>query len=361
MSVPKKDKSIYLNTAACGLVSNDIASAGINFIQSLTQNASLYAEHWRDVTSLSIRRNIAVFLEAPETNIAMIPNFSFGMNAVVQSLKGTEKVLLYDRDYPSLTYPFLVNKFDVSWFSSDDNFTINPEVIEQKLKSEKIDLLAISHAQWLSGALVDLKKIIAICHQYMVPVIVDATQSLGAISISIKDLQPDVLIASNYKWMNTGFGTGIIFLSDSFLERYPPVIGGVHSYELKSDRLNRKPSALDFEPGHTNMAGFSILDAAISDKMHKGLNSIEINNLNLTRKFISECLNLPVTLIGPASMEQRCSIVVLKDENGLGNWLQKNNFIVTLRNSTIRLSFHYYNTIEEVHLLINCIHQHAKN
>lgn len=351
------EKFIYLNTPACGLVPDQFSKEGIAFYESLSKNASRQAEQWRDEASIRIRKTIADFLEAPANNIAMIPNFSFGMNAVVQSLKGTETILLYDRDYPSLTYPFLVNQFNIAWFTSEDNFTIHPETIEQKLKSERIDLLAISQVQWLSGTLIDLKRIIEICHQFNIPVIVDCTQSLGALPISIKDLNPDVLIASNYKWMNAGFGTGIMYLSDSFLEKYPPSTGGFHSFEQKGNKLKRTPSALDFEPGHTNMAGFSILEAAVLDKSERGLKVIENHNQRLTSAFTDQCAHLPVTLIGSTTMQHRCSIIVLKDENGLGSLLQKNNFIVTHRNATIRLGFHYYNTMEEVTQLTNCIRQ----
>lgn len=347
---------IYLNTAACGLVSEKIALAGIEFYKTLSKNGSKRAESWRESEATRIRKNIADFLDAPEQNLAMIPGFSHGMNAVVQSLNGSEKILLYEKDYPSLINPFQVNNFDISWLpATGDGFQIDPNFIEQKVITEKIDLVALSHVQWLSGAKTDLKRIIDICHKHQIPIIVDATQSLGAMPVSLKDLPADVLIASNYKWMNAGFGTGIIYLSDAFLQTYPPVFGGVNSYELKDGRMIRQPSVLDMEPGHLNMAGFSILEAAIQDKKQRGLKAIEEHNQQLTRLFLAACANLPIKIVGPLSMENRCSIIVLKDEDGLGKWLQENNFVVTLRNETIRLGFHYYNTLEEVEQLINCL------
>lgn len=347
--------AIYLDTPGCGIVSPEATNEGVRFYQSLESNSSQNAIHWRDVTAAQIRKNIASFLDSPEENVALIPNFSFGINGVVQSLKGTEKILLYKKDYPSLTNPFTVNNFNITWFSSADNFTISPDTIEQELKHQKIDLLAISHVQWLSGALIDLKAIIQICHKYNIKVIVDTTQSLGSMPISVKDLEPDVLIASNYKWMNAGFGTGIIYLSDAFLKAFPPVLGGVNSYEIIAGKSHRKPSARDFEPGHINMAGFSVLNAAILDKNKRGLSQIEKHNHQLMEQFVSRCPDLPATLIGTPTMKNRNSIAVLEDKNGLGGWLQKNNFTVTLRNQTIRLGFHYYNTTKEVEQLISCI------
>src|SRR5699024_6843107 len=158
------------------------------------------------------------------------------------------------------------NNFEITWIPNGDGFHIDLDFIHQKLKSDNINLLAISHVQWLSGMKIDLKSIIDLCHQYGIPIIVDATQSLGAVSISVENLQPDVLIASNYKWMNAGYGTGVIYLSNGFLDHYPPVFGGVHSNPSESGNPKRHPSVLDLEPGHKNMAGFSVLEAAILDK-----------------------------------------------------------------------------------------------
>lgn len=345
----------YLDTPACGLVPPEISNAAIDFYKSLAQNSSKYSANWRDTQIPEIRKNIAGFLQAPENNIAMVPNFSFGINAVVQSLKGTEKILLYERDYPSLVNPFLANHFEVSWLSSKDNFIFGMGDLETELKTGKVDLFAVSHAQWLSGALIDFKKVVQLCHQYSVPVLIDTTQSLGAMPISVKDLDPDVLIASNYKWMNAGFGTGIIYISDTFLKKYPPVFRGANSYELQAGQRIHKISILDLEPGHINMSGFAVLNAAIAVKNNLGLEKIATHNCKLTQQFISECPNLPVSLIGAANMENRCSIIVLKDEKGLGNWLLQNNISVTLRNNTIRLGFHYYNDEMDVQQLIQCI------
>lgn len=354
MDYLKQNDLIYLNTAACGLVPETIAASGIAFYRGLSKGSPT-AEHWRDELSVKIRANIARFLNAPEANIAMIPCFSHGINAVVQSLKGSERILLYEWDYPSLVNPFKVNNFDIRWLQSEDGFSINPQSVAAKISGGKIDILAISHVQWMSGALADLQSIINICHRHGVLLIVDTTQSLGAEPVNIGELKPDVLISSNYKWMNAGFGTGIMYLSDSFLAQYPPVYGGVHSYVFEGGQEIRKPSALDYEPGHLNMSGFSVLDTAINHKLELGLENISRHNHQLTALFVEQCPKLPVTLIGPADMQNRSAIVVLKDEAGLGQWLVDNGFVVTLRNQTIRLSFHEHNTEEDIQKLIHCI------
>src|SRR5205085_11541602 len=140
-------------------------------------------------------------------NVAMIPNFSWAMNAIVQSLKGTEKVLLYKNDFPSVTEPFRVNKFDITWVEDTDGFTLSMEQIEECITGRRVDMVVISHVMWQSGYTLDIATVGRLCKEHEVIFIVDATQSLGSLHVDIANLGADVFISSNYKWMNAGFGT----------------------------------------------------------------------------------------------------------------------------------------------------------
>src|SRR4051812_22767115 len=86
---------IYLNTAACGLVTAETLEAANKLYGGFTHNSSACSEGWRLNDEPRIRQAIADFIGAPVTNVAMVPNFSWAMNAVVQSLNGDERVLLY--------------------------------------------------------------------------------------------------------------------------------------------------------------------------------------------------------------------------------------------------------------------------
>jgi len=348
--------TVYLNTAACGLVSPKATAAGMHLYTQFAADSSVYAEQWKAEEENKIRDTLSAFLEAPAESIAMIPNFSFGMNCVVQSLKGTEKVLLYRQDYPSLTEPFIINHFDITWIdAADDGFTINMETLAGLIAEKAIDLVAISHVQWLSGFKMDLEKLAAVCRKYDVILLIDGTQSLGAMPIRMAGSGIDVFIASNYKWMNAGFGTGIMYLTETFLKKYPPVVGGNNSYRMQAGKWMYAPSVHSYEPGHLNMFGFNVLAVAVRDKLGKGLDSIGQHNMQLTEYLLDSLDASTTTLIGPPSLENRSSIIFLQDKNGLGDWLRQHRIIVTHRNGNLRISMHYYNTQADIDALIQCI------
>lgn len=339
---------IYLNTAAAGLVPAQFTEAANKLYETFAGYTSANAEKWRDETQPLIRKHIAEFLSAPVENIALIPNFSWGINGVVHSLRGDEKVMLYKGDYPSLLDPFKVNGFNISWVEDTDGFTIPVERMKQQLLDERVNILAISHVQWMSGFKLDLADIAFFCREHGIRLIVDATQSLGAVPTDIAAQPVDVLIASNYKWMNAGFGTGVMYISDSFLQEYTPAVAGFNSYTFIDGKPQYFPGVRSFEPGHPNMYGFDVLDAAVQHKMQVGVEHIEEHNMALTQLLLDEMKGVNVQLLGDYTTTNRTSFVLLRDNNGLGGMLKDNGVVVTSRMGMLRISFHYYNTQQEV-------------
>src|SRR4051812_14093653 len=115
-------KQIYLNTASCGLVSAAVTAAGNKLYADFEHNSSSRSEEWRMHEEGRIRQTIADFIGAPAQNIAMVPNFSWAINGIVQSLKGTERIMLYQLDYPSFLEPFRINNFDIACVDAPDGF-----------------------------------------------------------------------------------------------------------------------------------------------------------------------------------------------------------------------------------------------
>lgn len=347
----------YLNTAACGLVDADVRQAGVALYEAFEQNSSARSEKWRFEEEVGIRETIAAFIGGDAKNIAMLPNFSWGMNGIVQSLKGkANRVLLYRGDYPSVLEPFKINGFDITWVEAADEFTIPVDEIKKQIEAKNVEIVAISHVQWTSGYRMELNEIGALCRQHGVIFIVDATQSMGAVPINVLDIQADVFIASNYKWMNAGFGTGIMHITDAFLDAYPPIVGGNNGYAMLEGKWQYVASAKSYEPGHPNMFGLSVLKAAIEHKNKIGLQQIWNHNMQLTALLLKHLENIPVNIIGDYSTYNRTSIVFVKDEKGLGEWLRQHNIVVTHRDGNLRISMHFYNTEADVMRLVDVLH-----
>ncbi len=345
---------IYFNTAGAGLIAPKAVQIANQFNEELAAHGSNRVNQWKNEDFPSIRETVAQFLNAPTKNIALIPNFSYGFYSIVQSLKGKKnKVLLYKEDYPSLNMPFEENGFEIHWIKDNNNFSLDTELIKSTLLEHEIEILALSHIQYISGFKIDIASLVTFCKKHNIVCIVDATQSAGAVELDIESLQPDVLIFSNYKWMNAGFGSGVLYASDAFLAKFPPNIAGNASHFLKDGAYVYEPGISSFEPGHQNMAGLLMLQASIQDKNSYGIQEIESYNHQLTRSILE--VDSRYQIIGDRNANHYASIVAFKDNSVLYEQLNEANIRTTRRAGTIRTALHVYNTMEQVTTLINII------
>ncbi len=195
----------------------------------------------------------------------------------------------------------------------------------------------------------------AFCQQNDVLFIVDGTQSLGAVPFSFKSSNVDVYIASNYKWMNTGFGTGILCIRQETIHKYPPKSGGFNSYRLLDNSWKYEPSINSYEPGHLNLAGLAMLHEAVKFKMEIGLEQIAAHNGQLMAKLLEGLKSTSHETVGTATIENRAGIVSIKGNEKLFQHLSDHSLVVRLWRDMIRVGIHFYNTEKDVDRLIGTL------
>lgn len=357
--MPQKPIANYFNTAATGWVPEPYAKAAQAFWKEMTNNASAANENWYKNSLEELRLTAAEFLDTEVNEVAFVPNFSYALTALAQALTPGMRVMCLHEDYPSLIDPFRLNGFDVHRVKSAKQIFFNTEEIIVFLLEKKIEVLAISHVQWLTGFRTDLEKIGSFCRERGIILIVDATQSMGAIPLSLKKTGADVIISSNYKWMNAGLGTGVMCVRRDFLERFPAKIRGNHSRMLSSAKWTDDASILGYEPGHLNTPGLVVLQLALEDKLHTGVESIFEHNMYLTDRFIGDMVNEKTKIVGPESLDNRSSIIALRGGESLFEHLIDARFVVSFRSGLVRVSMHYHNTEKEVDALVSFLNHYT--
>ncbi len=343
-------QSIYLNTAGTGLLSAEAIHAAKGFLEQAALNSTTAFHIWMEHNLPELRKDAATLFDANENEVAFLPNFSFALSSVLQGLSGKlKKVLLYDADYPSLNMPFEVGNFDIYKVKDTDGFHIPTKFIIEKIQQEKIEIVALSHVQFLTGFKVDIETIGNFCKENGVIFIVDGTQTMGTTPVSFKQLSADVLIGSSYKWLNGGPGSATLLIKKDFIEKYPPAIAGFGSLD-KSDGKDWKytPSNLSFEPGHLNPTGLLQLHEGIKQKLRMGLEEISQHNSKLIKQLHDGLLKTSFDIIGKEDLENRLHILIFKASQQVADRLQDAGFSITWRKNTIRVSPHYYNTEEEI-------------
>ncbi|MDR1737385.1 MAG: cysteine desulfurase [Candidatus Symbiothrix sp.] len=154
-----------------------------------------------------------------------------------------------------------------------DNSEIRLEDIEE-LISSKTKLIALTHVSNVLGTVNPIDAVIRLAHNYNIPVLIDAAQSVQHFDIDVQALDCDFLVFSGHK-MYAPVGIGVLYGKESFLDALPPYQGGgemIQHVSFEKTIFNSLP--FKFEAGTPDYVGSTTLGEAIRYIKSKGLDNI---------------------------------------------------------------------------------------
>ena len=350
---PALKQYTYLNTASCGLISKATASAAQQFYQQHVQQGGTRRAQWYEQIAAT-RQLAAEWLGTQVSEVALISNFTSGMNFVVPMLRSYEKVLLVEGDYPSLTLPWQLHGHQVVKCSTEANGSFTLEQVEQYIEQHHIKIMAISHVQYTNGFCVNLVALGTLCRTHGVLLVVDATQSVGVIPIDVQQMPVDILIASGYKWMTAGFGNGLLYIRQELQERLSPVVMGSNSFEDVMPKGAVPFSARTLEAGHYNYSGLFALQQALQELQSIG-DLVIFERVKTLTDYLYQRLPTSVTMISDYASEHRSGITVIAGDESLEKFLLEQNVVTSARARGLRISLHFYNSKKDVDRLCECL------
>lgn len=216
-SIPEGE--IYLNCAAQGPLTLEACKA-IEGAAKDKQFPAFMDQTYGEAKTLAARKAVSRFIGFPEKNIALADSTSWGINTLVQGLplRVGDEVLLCAGQFPSNVAPWeglksrgvIINKMPVT------NYIFDVESFEKEL-TPKTKVVCLEWVHFVSGDRIPLREISEICEARNIFVVVDVTQGLGAIPFSMKELKPDAVVCSAYKWLLSPYGSGFAALSDRII------------------------------------------------------------------------------------------------------------------------------------------------
>jgi len=350
------DKLIYVNTPAAGIITKQGKELLDKFhIGQLSNPEKAYADY-EQIGYYETKELTSTFLGASSKEVAFIPNFSFGLSGIIASLLPTRNsVLLYEGDYPSVNLPFTLNEFEISYIPSG---AFSTEIVLEALAKTTAKVLALSHVQYMTGYLLDAKAIGEKCRELGIVFILDTTQSMGVFNYEFSSLPVDVIISSNYKWMNGGYGSGTMCCKQEFLDEFSPVVGGRNSFRMINDEFLFKRDIHSYEPGHLPFHNLLLLNAALKIKLEIGKEAIEAHSKNLVSSFIENLDHDKFKLVGEPSAREKVGIVSIQNQKGLVNYLAENQVIAVERGEFLRFGFHYHNSENEINAICELLNSY---
>ncbi len=245
----------------------------------------------------------------------------------------------------------------------------------KKLLSPKTKFVSIVHTSNSLGTINPIHDIIKIVRNYssstgaaFLPVLIDGAQAIAHSEINVQEMDCDFFAFSGHKVFGPT-GVGCLYGKLNLLEEMPPYQGGgemIHSVSFKKTTYNEVP--FKFEAGTPNIADVIALGTAIDYLNSLDRNSISVYENELLEYATEKLKSIPeIRLIGTA--EEKTSVVsfIIEGVNALDAGMYLDTLGVAVRTGhhctepvmdffkipgTIRASFLFYNTKEEIDVMV---------
>ena len=334
---------------------------------------------------LETRELLCELFEGPDCkNVIFTKNVTESLNIVLKGfLKPGDHVLTSSMEHNAVMRP--LRQLETAGVSFD-RIPCNAqgelllETMEGLLK-KNTKAVVMMHASNVCGTILPLKEVGAFCKAHGLRFIADCAQTAGVLPISMKEMQIDALCFTGHKGLLGPQGIGGFILQEDLIDEITPLLsGGTGSISHTEDIPQFMPDR--FEPGTMNLPGIFGLHAALSWLKGIGTENIHNKEKRLAQLFLKKIKELDqhgekIRLIGKESQEGRTAVVSIqtpgRDVSEIAWLLDKNYGIMTrvglhcapsahktlhtYPTGTVRFSFGYFNTEEEVLLAVKALEE----
>ncbi|PIZ50797.1 selenocysteine lyase [Candidatus Woesearchaeota archaeon CG_4_10_14_0_2_um_filter_33_13] len=334
------------------------------------------------------REKIAKFFGADKHSIIFTKNCTEAINLIANAFpfKSGDLVLTTDKEHNSNLLPWLrlEKKWEIKhdWVESGvkNEFSMDNFIKKITEYKGKVKLVSIVHTSNIDGVTNPVKDIARVAHRHGAKVLLDCAQSAQHQEINIKKLGVDFIAVSSHKLLGPN-GVGALISTKENLEQLNMFLVGGETVK-DSTIVDFVPEDLPerFEAGLQNYPGIIGFAAAVEYLEKVGIRNIHKHVVKLNEIASKGLSTLKgITILGPKDAEKRSGILsfVIKGKNVhevslllnnmhnimvrsgahcVHSWFNKEENKKSLfKEGTIRASFGFYNTEEEVEKFVNAV------
>jgi selenocysteine lyase/cysteine desulfurase len=264
------DDVSYLNTAYMSPLMNSVVHAIDGGARLKAQPWKLKISHFFDDVDV-VRALFAKIVNARAEGVAIIPSASYGLTTAALNLPLAEgqKVVVLKHQFPSHTYPWKKRARETGAIFHEVEIQEGLSATDAVLGAigERTAIAALPNVLWTNGALVDLVKVRQRCDEVGAALVLDLTQSAGAMVTDFAKIRPDFAVVANYKWMLGPYSTGFLYVAESHRAGRPleegwiTRKGGQNFAQLTENSEEFEAGAVRYDMGER--ANFALLPGVI--------------------------------------------------------------------------------------------------
>lgn len=249
---------------------------------------------------------------------------------------------------------------------SDDGMNVPTERILEAI-DETTAIVTISHAVYVSGALLDVGAICRRAHEVGAKVVVDVYQTCGVLPIDAKAWDADFVVGGSHKWLCGGPGTAFLYAKPGVLETMEPLSTGwmahAEPFAFEPVPIRYADGARRLWSGTPSIPAYYIAREAYRNLEEVGTERIRAHNLALSNIIIERAQAAGLTVHSPLRHDQRTGFVAIDFANSeaVSKQLIEERYKHDWRPGCgLRIGPHFYNTDDEVHRFMDRVIELAK-
>ena len=361
----------YLNCAYLSPQARRVEAAGLSGLRKKRNPIDIRPEDFfRD--SNRVRTLFARLIHADEQSIAIVGSVSYGIATIARNLRvePRQAIVVLHEQFPSNVYVW-------QRLAADRNariVTVEPDSKRRaKVWNERIigaidrdtAVVAVPNVHWTDGTIFDLEAISDRVRDVGAALVVDGTQSVGALDFDVRRIKPDALICAGYKWLFGPYSTGLAYFDEKYHEGVPLEENWIT--RRRSEEFSRlvdyeaayQPGAVRFDVGErSNFILLPMLAAALEMVHEWQPQRIQEYCRALTFDLVREARELGYEIGGEDDRADHLFGIRVpegSDHRLLREELEKRRVAVSLRGNAVRVSPHVYNDAHDVTALLDAL------
>lgn len=343
----------YLNSCSQGALSQQVEAAIAGHLRSWHEAGSpwdIWIQKYEET-----RAAFARFIGATADEVAVVASASAGINSVASALEFVRrpKIVMGEFEFPTMGHAWLAQRprgAQIQFIAAQDD-RLDAEAYARAV-DDRTALVPLTHICFKNGFRSDVAGITRVAHAKGALVFLDDYQDCGTRPVDVKALELDFYVAGTLKYLLACSGVAFLYVRKSLIPSLVPTISGwfaqTEPFAFDVKHLIPAPNARRFEAGTPSIPSLYAASAGIALLQEAGLDNVAAHVRELTQALVQGAREMGIHLKTPADSVGPLVVLQSSDVEKVIGRLAEQNIVASGRLDGLRISFHVYNTFDDV-------------
>ncbi len=358
-------EKIYVNSCSQGALSDAVEASLQEHIRSWREEGSPW-DRWVEEYETA-RAVFAKFIGAAAEEIAIVPSASAGISAVASALDfgRRHKVVMGEFEFPTMGHVWLAQQrrgAEICFLGAEEG-QIPSSAYANAIDAQTL-IVPLTRVCFMNGFRSDVEAVTKLAHDRGALVMLDDYQDAGTRPVNVKALGVDFYVSGALKYLLCPSGIAFLYVRSELIERFTPTITGwfgqQQPFAFDVRHFDPATSARRFEAGSPPVPHVYAVRAALGLLDGVGFENIAAHVANLARALLKGARGLDIQIKTPADTCGPLVVLQMKDAEAVVKKLAEQQIVASNRMDGLRISFHVYNTVSDVHAVLGVLEKNLE-